>query len=338
MESIADQIKKKMERKFLLTRGFTPIDDFLKKELPPNKWVAENLIPEGLTILSSAPGQFKTYMLLGTTEQISMAEKVMGHFEAKKRGVLFINEEMGQRAIQDRMKLLPGEYGNFYISNLIDIEISDTDIILEFCKEKDITLVVFDSLTRIHNLKENDADDVKKIFKAIKVLLVANISVILTHHHRKAPMFGAKNGSDEMRGSTDILAQVDCHLMIDSVAPDKSYLTLLQPKIRISEGLPAIKIGIIFDKDNSISFKYRGKFSKMDEMMEKIQECKEAILKVIEENPGITKDKIFVKVAGKVGQATIKSVLPELEKDGVIRSMGNKPKMYYINESFGGLI
>jgi len=201
-----------------------------------------------------------------------------------------------------------------------------------------IFLVMFDSLTRIHNLKENDADDIKKIFEAMLVLLRANISVVMTHHHRKTPMFGAKNGSEEMRGSIDILAQIDCHLAIDQVAIDKSYMVLKQLKIRIAENIDDFKVDIKKDKNDKMSFVYKGKFSKQDEVNEKVAQSSEAILKIIQENPGITRDEINKKVLGSVGQMAIKSILPDLEKKDVIYSKTNKPKTYYIKDEISTLI
>src|SRR3990167_8455793 len=160
MESAAEKIRKEKEREKGLAKAITSLKEFLAKELPPNKWVVDGLIPEGMTILSSAPGQFKTYLLLALTKQISVGEMAFNHFATQKKNVLFINEEMGERAMQDRLKLISGEYGEFYLTNLAGVKLDDAQILLKMCKDREITLVVFDSLTRIHSLKENDADDV----------------------------------------------------------------------------------------------------------------------------------------------------------------------------------
>lgn len=336
MESAVDKIKKEKQRKREVLDAIISLTDFLKKELPPNKWVIDNLIPEGMTILSSAPGQFKTYLLLALAKQISNGELGFGHFTLQKRNVLFVNEEMGERAMQDRIKTIDGEHGNFYMTNLAGLKLNDFSILLEFCKEKEISVVFFDSLTRIHNLKENDADDVKKIFEAVLLLLRNNISVVMTHHHRKAPMFGAKNGSDEMRGSTDILAQLDCHIAIDQVAIDKSYLVLKQLKIRIAESLSDFRIDII-KKDNKMTFVYKGNFSKADEVGIKVARSSEVILKIISETPGLTKDEISKMVSGQIGLMAVKATLLDLEKKNVICTKTLKPKTYYIKDEISTL-
>lgn len=322
--------EKQGERRQEFRNAIISLNDFLAKQLPPSKWVVSDIIPEGVTILSSAPGQFKTFLLLTMTKQISNGEMVLGHFSAEKRNILFVNEEMGERMMQDRLKNINGNAGEIYFTNLAGIKIDDVSYILEFCKEKNISLVMFDSLTRIHNLQEDKADDVKKIFEAMLVLLRANISVVMTHHHRKTPMFGAKNGSEEMRGSIDLLAQIDCHLSIDQVAINKSYIVLKQLKIRIAENVDDFKVSIEKDKDSTFSFVYKGKFSKSDEVNAKVAQNSEAILKIIQDNPGFTKDDILESLSGKIGIGAIKATLLDLEKKNIIYCKGLKPKTYYI--------
>ena len=330
-ESQVDIIKREKQRREEVRAAVISYNDFLAKELPPNKWVVDSVIPEGMTILSSAPGQFKTYLLLALCKQISNGELAFGHFKAEKRNILFVNEEMGERMMQDRLKSINGTGGEIYFTNLAGIKIDDISYLLEFCKEKNITLVMFDSLTRIHRLKENDADDVKKIFEAMLLLLRDNISVVMTHHHRKTSMFGNKNGSEEMRGSIDILAQIDCHLAIDQVAIDKTYIILKQLKIRIAENLEDFKISIKRD-DNKFSFIYNGIFNKQDEVNAKVALNSEVILKIIQENPGLNKDEINGKIEGKIGQMAVKACLIDLEKKDIIYCKTFKPKTYYIKE------
>ncbi len=338
-DKIKENLQKELEKKEKIEKEVVSYADFIVKELPPNKWVLDMLIPEGMTILSSAPGQFKTFLLLALCKQISKGEMGFNNFESKKRNILFINEEMGQRAMQDRLKIIEGEAGNIYFTNLAEIKIDDAKIVLEVCKKREIDLVIFDSLTRIHGLSENDADSVKKIFESLLVLMRENISVILTHHHRKAPLFGKSNGSDEMRGSTDLLAQVDCHLAIDTVAVDKSYIIMRQLKLRQAENMQDFRVDIVKNKETGkISFQHRGQFSKIDEHNLKVDECKNIVLDVIRNEEGITKNEIIKALEGKVGQRIIGSILPGLEGEKIIYAVGKKPKKYFLMQEINGLL
>jgi hypothetical protein len=150
-------------------------------------------------------------------------------------------------------------------------------------------------------------------------------------------MFGAKNGSEEMRGSIDILAQIDCHLAIDQVAIDKTYVVLKQLKIRIAENLPDFKIDIKKDKDDKISFVYKGNFSKSDEVNAKIAKNSEAILEIIKESPGLTKDDIIEKSGGQVSIMAVKAILLDLEKKDIVFCKTLKPKTYYIKDEISTL-
>lgn len=329
--SAVEKIKKEKEREVELRKNFISGEDFLAKELPPNQWVVDKLIPVGMTILSSAPGQFKTYLLLYLLGQIARGEMGFGHFQLEQKNVLFVNEEMGERAIQDRLKTLPKNLKGTYFYNLAGIKLEDMELLLKMCKENEIKVVFFDSLTRIHNLSENDASDVKKIYEAAKILLKEGISIIMTHHHRKAPIIGKKNGSDEMRGSTDLLAMIDCHLAIDEVAPDKSFLIMKQLKLRQAENVPDFKLGIE-KRETEISFAFKGNYSKQDEALMRAENNKEIVLKIIEENPGSTREDINVALAGKLGERAIKLVLPLLESDGLIYTRTQRPKTYFITE------
>ena len=309
-------------------------EDFLAKEFPPNRWVAEMLIPQGITILSSAPGMYKTFLLLALSKDIVNGEPAFGQFKTEKSNILFINEECNEKLFQDRLKQIKGEGSGTFFTNLIGIKLDKKSIteILSFSKENNIKLVIFDSLTRIHNFDENSTE-MKKVFEHLLELIRNDISVILTHHHRKASMFGVKNISDEMRGSSDLLAQIDCHLAIDSVAIDKTHLIIKQPKLRQAENLQDFKVNIIKSEDKtSLSFKYGGIFTIEDRQMLKVESSKEVILSIIKDNPGITQTDMAEKLKGQVGVMTTKETIRKLEKEGMIYSKTGKPKHYHLKE------
>lgn len=337
-ESKFEKLKKESEQKERLKNEVISYADFLDKELPPTRWVVEKLIPEGMTILSSPPGKFKTFLILQLCKQISNGEIALNHFDCEKKNILFINEEMGERPMQDRLKIIDGEAGEgLYFTNLSGLKVEDTAVILDICRERNIQLIVFDSLTRIHNLSENDADSVKKIFESLVPLMKEGISVLLTHHHRKAPIIGKQNGSDEMRGSTDLLAQLDCHLAIDNVAKDKSYLVVRQLKLRQAEEISDFRVDIKKENDK-ISFNYKGEYSKEDEYMIKAEKSRDIVIELISDNPGISKDIIKEMLKGKVSTMAIDKTLPLLEKENVIYVESQKPKKYKIIEDIEGLV
>lgn len=341
-----DEIKKEAEEKTKIDRALISNKDFYDKELPATKWIAEKLIPCGITILSANPSSYKTWLILKMAIEIAEGKPMFGHFktafeEETRKASLIINEESGEKTIQDRIKMLIDEKEKdlpIYYLNLAGIKIeTDLDKVLEICKEKGIKFLIIDSLTRIHNKQENSADEVKQIFEGLVKFVKENISVILTHHNRKESMFGKnKNISQEMRGSVDLLAQVDCHLAIDIVDVDRGFITIKQPKLRTAEAVPDFKINIIKDNDK-IDFVYGGSFTAQDFAESKTEEAKEVILKIIEDNPEITRDEICDKLRGVIGERIVKMAIPKLEKEGLILSATLKPKKYIIKEQNSGL-
>jgi transcriptional regulator len=121
------------------------------------------------------------------------------------------------------------------------------------------------------------------------------------------------------------------------VAIDKTYIVLKQLKIRIAESLPDFRVDIKKNDTGEISFIYKGNFSKADEVNIKVAKSSEVILKIIEENPGFTKDDIKGKVGGQIGQMAVNACLLDLEKKNIIFSKTQKPKTYFIKEEISTL-
>jgi hypothetical protein len=233
-------------------------------EFPPNKWVVDFLIPaSGITILSALPGSYKTWLLLHLAISIATGGKVFGEFETSQSNVLMIDEENGPRLIQGRLRDLGG-YDDMPVSFLFDEGFTVTeksiDTLIDYCKEHKIVFVTIDSLIRVHGSNENDAMEMSKVFGQLKKLTAAGISVLVTHHNRK-PSGNSFGGSQEMRGSSDILAALDCHIAIKR---DGRRLKLVQTKIRLCEEMSPIEVELIVDLGGRVSFEYIGTAKKHD--------------------------------------------------------------------------
>lgn len=233
-------------------------------EFPPNKWVVDFLVPaSGITILSALPGSYKTWLLLHLAIRIATGGKVFDEFETSQSNVLMIDEENGPRLIQGRLRDLGG-YDDMPVSFLFDEGFTVTEksigMLIDYCKEHEVTFVTIDSLIRIHGSNENDAMEMSKVFGQLKKLTAAGISVLVTHHNRK-PGGNSFGGSQEMRGSSDILAALDCHIAIKR---DGRRVKLVQTKIRLCEEMSPIEVELIVDADGRASFEYMGAAKKQD--------------------------------------------------------------------------
>ncbi|RYX78884.1 AAA family ATPase [bacterium] len=236
---------------------FTSYGELMSRKFPESEWVAEPLIPEGLTVMSAQPASYKTWLLLDIAIAISTGGQLFDTFETVQGGVLMVDEENSERLLQQRLKLL-GEESDLPIYFMIEknFKLDDTQIskLIKFCKEKSIRLVTFDSLVRIHNNNENDAVQMSEVFAKLKRFTKARINVLITHHNRK----GGKgdNPSQEMRGSSDILAAVDCHISLKRSHEDKQ-ISITQTKVRFTEELEPFDMKII-THDDMVKFEYLG--------------------------------------------------------------------------------
>lgn len=247
-----------------------------------------------------------------------------------KTGVLLIDEENGSKLIQQRLKYL-GVTNEMpiYILPLSGFILSDESIeqIINYSKEKNIGLVIFDSLVRIHSGDENSSRDIAKVFKLLKELTKHDLTVICTHHNRKQG-FLSNNPSQSMRGSSDILASVDCHLAVERNQKE-GHITIRQTKLRHSEEARPFQLNVIAD-DTSFKFEYAGE---LDESQDKLDECKEAIKEILEnENKPLYKQEIFESLRKNglaVGKTTFKKAIDEMVSgETLYEKKGEKNKVY----------
>jgi hypothetical protein len=159
----------------------------------------------------------------------------------------------------------------------VDVE-SVRDEILEIVKEKNIKLLILDSLVRVHGQVENDAGGMAKVFNGLQKIISEGASILFTHHHRKQQGFGTNNPAQMMRGSSDILAVVDCHITIEKKKDEADRLIIRQTKLRQAEALQPFEISITKGELGPSGFEYAGGH---DEKKLKAEEASEAVILVL---------------------------------------------------------
>jgi RecA-family ATPase len=181
----------------------------------------------------------------------------LGHFETTQTNILIIDEENNKALAKKRFSSLGAPAGlPIHISSLRNIKIdnvSDMEETLEYCKNNQISLVIIDSLVRMHSADENSASGMSQALQGLKILTRAGISVILIHHHRKQQA-GAKLGFESVRGSSDIFAFVDCHIGVER---NERKITIIQDKLRTDEEMKPFSVDMITE-DKKVRFQYAG--------------------------------------------------------------------------------
>lgn len=153
------------------------------------------------------------------------------------------------------------------------------DEILGIVKEKNIKLLILDSLVRVHEQDENDAKGMTKVFSSLQKIIGAGASILFTHHHRKQMGYGPSNPGQSMRGSSDILAAVDCHIIVEKKKDEVDRLIIKQTKLRQAEALLPFEVKVIKSELGPSDFEYAGGY---DEKKRKAEEAGEATILVLE--------------------------------------------------------
>lgn len=307
------------------------LDELLLKEFKDIEWVVESLIPaESTTVISGSPASFKTWLLLTIAVKVASGEMLFNYFPTKKTGVLIIDEESGERMLNRRLKklncvnTLP-----VYFTSLEGFKLADELIsqITTYAKEKEIGLIIFDSLVRIHNFDENDASKMSRVFESLKQINKEGIAVLLTHHNRKQG-FMKSNPSQDMRGSSDILAAIDCHIAIER--DENNVLIITQTKLRIQEELHPFRV-VVNQIGESNAFEYDGE---VEEDLTKFNETKEKSIELLEteSRPMYQKEILeFLKASGfETGSRTLRDALGQLvDEEKIHKSKGERNKIFY---------
>ena len=263
--------------------------EILTQDFGEEEWLVESLITkQGMTALSGNPGDFKTWITIHMALCISRNIDVFGKFKTARGNVLIIDEEDHLRLLKKRLNCLGvKDTDNIYYLSQSGIKVdigAVRDMILEIVKEKNIKLVILDSLIRVHEQDENDAKGMAKVFSSLQKILTAGASILFTHHHRKQNSFGQNNSKQSMRGSSDILAAVDCHIVIEKKRDEEDRLIIRQQKSRQAEELQPFEIKVLKDyidekgKACPSGFEYAGGY---DEKKKKTEEASEAVIFVL---------------------------------------------------------
>lgn len=238
------------------------LSDLMQIPYPEHEYIVHRLVPDSsITILSGQSRSFKTYCLLQIALDVANGTYLFDTYPTKQAPVLIIDEENGKRLLQDRLNQLgagddlPVHFMSFEGFHLDKAHIEE---VLAFCAANEVKLVIIDALIRVHSSDENSAREMSKVFQKLREFTKNEIAVLVTQHHRKQGA-NSSGGSNEMRGSSDILAAVDSHVAV--TRKDTYYLTFTQEKQRYAFELEPFQVKVHAD-GNSFRFEHLGALRK----------------------------------------------------------------------------
>lgn len=330
---IRGEFKKKKQQDKLANKNnpleITSSKALLKTNLNKD-WVIQDLLPSGcLTILSGRPGNFKTWLTIYFAICISEGISVFGVFPTKKSKVLIIDEEDSGALIKDRLiKLGIKDKTEISLSIMTGFKADNEErmnILIQEIKRRGISVVIIDSLIRIHSGDENSAKDMANLFTQISRLKKIGITVLINHHHRKSQN-NQDSDNQSMRGSVDILAALDCHMMINRKGDD---LIITQTKNRYK---PEIKPFIITptNEENNIIFNYKEDY-KNNVQIKVSENAQNVLTAILQQEKPIAQTELAKQFKGAIGENKLWTILKELEESKKIQLIiKDKKKKYYI--------
>lgn len=291
----------------------------MNREFPETEWLIDGLIPaSGMTIISAAPGSFKTWLMLEIALSITVGKKLFDEFGTTKTGVLLVDEESGPRILQQRFRLLGADDQlpiMYFSREGYKVNQEYIESLISVCLTNEIELVIFDSLVRLHQGDENASKDMSELFDLFKQLSDQGISVLIAHHNRKG-IPGLYSPSGDMRGSSDILAAVDCHMALARQKGDE-YVTVQQTKNRYTQELRPFKLRFVQSGDIN-QFEFIGTLKTKDDRRE---ELKNQIIRQLTDDTGPTKKNLLHALNTRgidIKLAQLGELLSELKLDGLV--------------------
>lgn len=294
------------------------LDALMAIQFPEQEYLIDRLIPESsITILSGTSGSYKTYTLLQMAISVASNTQLFEQFNTRQTGVLIVDEENGERLMQKRLLQLNADSDlPIYFTPKTGFKLEEEMInsLISQCKSHNIGLVIIDSLVRVHNADENSSREMAKVYEKVRRFTQEGIAVLITHHNRKQGAFSGNAGA-EMRGTSENLAAVDCHIGV--VARKETYLRFEQTKQRYAKNLGKFEVKII-SNDNDFKFEYLGGIENTPDKSDLLLTSTISLLKVNEE---LSQKDILAKLeeAGvKTNEHTLRNLLALWIKEGVL--------------------
>lgn len=307
----------KEEKSFYKKPTVMSIKEIFSIDFGEQEWLVKDLIPiESPVLISGHPGNYKSWITQDIARCVALGINFLGKFEVKQGSVLIVDRENHLRIVKKRLSKLqvPENAPIFYFqTDTFQIDKDDNfNSLLETIKEKNIKLVIFDSLIRIHSGDENDAKQISKVLERLKSIVNLGVNVITIHHLRKENGFQKSSGSS-IRGSSDILAFTDVAIAVKK-GKEKGRIIIETIKLRNGVELEPFEIKLVED-ENNLSFQYTGevKSSKED-----IEEIKELIISILEENSALSTPEI-IKTLNGFKPKNIRDSLKTLEEEKLIK-------------------
>lgn len=212
---------------------------------PPYEWLVDGVIAKGDSVLLvGSPNVGKSWLSLSLAVAIANGDEEWIKWPMNQHGkVLYVDEENPHDVVYHRLQQLGlKNYDNIRYLHRQGVRLDRRfDRLLDEAITYQPSLIVLDSLTRLHTQDENNAGAMAGLFNdSINVLTNETGSAIMVLHHTNK---GESDSSyDRTRGSSDIGAAVDCGLEARPEAPGRFGLIHFKSRRRQAGDVTHVEI------------------------------------------------------------------------------------------------
>lgn len=199
--------------------------------IEPLVYVVHDLLPQGVTILSSAPKLGKSFMCLQLSLAVAEGASFLGR-QTTQMGVLYMALEDGNRRLKDRMSaILKGRQAPPHLYFITETGQTDNYLYQAMdyylAQDRSIGLVIIDTFQKVRGA---DAIHGKYLYDSREVSALKQyadnrgISILLVHHTRKAS--GEGDAHAKISGTQGLFGSCDTSMVLDKKARNDSQATL----------------------------------------------------------------------------------------------------------------
>ena len=219
---------------------------FMDIDFPAPKWVVDQLIPEGVSLLSGPPKAGKSILCTALAYAVSCGGYFLGKFPCEEGRVLYIASEDSGREVQARLRRLnaTGNDNLLLITDCVDIVAA---IAAAKRKYPDLRLIIIDTLQKNrHSQSVNNetlySSEYRELSSIKDIADRADVSLLLSHHTNKRGR--VDDIYDLISGSHVLSGVVDTNLILRRKRGDSSGKLYVDGR-----EVPAHDLALQFDKD-----------------------------------------------------------------------------------------
>lgn len=187
--------------------------DLQQKTIPPIRWILQDLIPAGLTVLASPPKLGKSWLAMALCLATAGDGRFLTH-KCHKSGALYLALEDGERRLKSRLEKLlngrPAPPGFDFVTSAPTLSTGLVDALNRYMIQHPETgLIVIDTLQKVRDVggsKDVYGKDYSDIGALKKFADSNNVALVLIHHLRKAgddDPFARISGTNGISGAAD---------------------------------------------------------------------------------------------------------------------------------------